>query len=84
MQYTLAVDRQNAVLNELADVHHPAVLRLIELTIQNAHKQGIWVGICGEAAADTSLTAQFVAMGVDELSVVPNQVLTLRKLIREL
>lgn len=84
VQYTLAVDRQNAVLNELADVHHPAVLRLIELTIQNAHKQGIWVGICGEAAADTSLTAQFVAMGVDELSVVPNQVLTLRKLIREL
>lgn len=82
-QYTLAIDRQNMALEPFLDTHHEAVLRLIELTVQNAHKQGIWVGICGELAADTSLTERFIRMGVDELSVAPSQVLRVRRAVRE-
>ena len=83
-QYTLALDRQNQQLDYLLDTHHTAILRLIEMTVANAHKEGIWVGICGELGADMSLTEQFVNMGVDELSVAPPMVLPLRKTIREI
>ncbi|MCR5526725.1 MAG: phosphoenolpyruvate--protein phosphotransferase [Lachnospiraceae bacterium] len=82
-QYTLAIDRQNAALEDFCDVHHEAVLRLIEMTVENAHKNGIWAGICGELAADTSLTETFLKMGVDELSVAPPSVLKVRKVVRE-
>ena len=68
-QYTLAIDRQNTKLEAFYDAHHPAVLKMIEMTIANAHKAGIWAGICGELGADTQLTKEFLAMGVDELSV---------------
>ena len=84
IQYTLALDRQNAKLDFFYDSHHEAVLRLIEMTTQNAHKEGIWVGICGELASDTSLTERFVRMGIDQLSVVPAMILPLRKEIRTL
>ena len=82
-QYTLAIDRQNAKLDNIYDAHHPAVLRMIQMTIENGHKQGCWVGICGELGADLSLTETFIKMGIDELSVSPNMVLPIRKAIRE-
>lgn len=82
-QYVLALDRQNQSLDEFRDTHHPAVLRMIELTVENAHRAGIRVGICGELAADPELTGEFLAMGVDELSVAPERILPLRKAIRE-
>lgn len=81
-QYTVAVDRMNAKVAHLYDEHHPAVLRLVRMTIENGHKEGIWVGICGEAAADISLTETFIAMGVDELSVNPGAVLEVREKIQ--
>ena len=83
-QYTLAVDRQNQKLEAICDTHHPAILKLIELTVKNAHKEGIWAGICGELAADTELTETFLAMGVDELSVSASSVLKVRKAVRDL
>ena len=83
-QYTLAIDRQQTTLDSFFDAHHPAVLRLIEQTIQNGHKAGIWVGICGELGADLTLTELFLRMGVDELSVSPSAVLGLREKIRSL
>ncbi|MCC8107498.1 MAG: phosphoenolpyruvate--protein phosphotransferase [Planctomycetes bacterium] len=83
-QYTLAVDRQNASLDRFCDPHHEAVLRLIELVVQNAHAKDAWVGICGELAADMSVTETFLRMGVDELSVSPPKVLELRKRISEI
>lgn len=82
-QYTLAIDRQNSKLDPIYDSHHEAVLRLIQMTVDNAHKEGIWAGICGELASDTTLTERFVKMGVDELSVSPPLVLRVRKEIRE-
>lgn len=83
-QYTLAIDRQNQKLEKICDTHHKAVLKLIQMTVENGHKENIWVGICGELAGDTSLTRTFVDMGVDELSVSPAYVLELRKAIREI
>lgn len=83
-QYTLAIDRQNPKLEAFLDVRHPAVLRMIQIATENAHAEGKWIGICGELAADTELTEQFLAMGVDELSVSPALVLPLRKKIREI
>lgn len=82
-QYTLAIDRQNPKLDAFYDAHHPAVLSMIRMTVENAHKAGIWAGICGELGADTSLTKEFLAMGVDELSVSPGSVLPIRKIILE-
>ena len=81
-QYTLAIDRQNAGLDPFLAKHHPAVLRQIKMTIDAGHRQGIWVGICGELGADLALTETFLRMGVDELSVNPVSVLPLRKIIR--
>ena len=83
-QYTLAIDRQNPKLDPFFDAHHPAVLRMIEMTVQAAHRHGCWVGICGELGADTALTETFLRMGVDELSVSPAAVLPLRKCIRSI
>lgn len=83
-QYTLAIDRQNPSLDEFYDPHHPAVLRMIEMVVKNAHEAGIWAGICGELAADGELTGAFLSMGVDELSVSPGSILPLRKTVREL
>ena len=82
-QYTMAIDRQNPQLDLFFDPHHPAVLRIISLVVENAHKAGIWAGICGELGADQSLTKEFLAMGVDELSVSPGSILPLRKIILE-
>ena len=82
-QYTLAIDRQNPKLEAFYHPHHPAVLRMIEMVVSNAHKAGIPVSICGELGADKALTRDFLAMGVDELSVSPGCILPLRKLIRE-
>ena len=82
-QYTLAIDRQNPKLDDFYDPHHPAVLKMIRMTVENAHKAGIWAGICGELGADTTLTEEFIRMGVDELSVSPGRVLPIRKIIRE-
>lgn len=82
-QYTLAIDRQNEKLDLFYDAHHPAVLRMIEMTVNAGHKHGAWVGICGELGADQELTAKFLEMGLDELSVAPSSVLPIRKLIRE-
>lgn len=82
-QYTLAIDRQNPSLDEFYDPHHPAVLRMIEMVVKNAHEAGIWAGICGELGADRELTGAFLAMGVDELSVSPGNILPLRKTVRE-
>jgi phosphotransferase system enzyme I (PtsI) len=82
-QYTMAIDRQNPQLDLFFDSHHPAVLRMISLVVENAHKAGIWAGICGELGADQSLTKEFLAMGVDELSVSPGSILPLRKIILE-
>lgn len=83
-QYTLAIDRQQTKLDAFFDPHHPAVLRLIEMTAKNAHKAGIWVGICGELGADLSLTEAFLRMGIDELSVSATSVLPLRDKVRSL
>ena len=82
-QYTMAIDRQNPKLDQFFDPHHPAVLRMISVVVENAHKAGIWAGICGELGADQSLTKEFLAMGVDELSVSPGSILPLRKIILE-
>ena len=82
-QYTLAIDRQNEKLDRFYDPHHPAVLRQIRIVVDNAHKAGIWAGICGELGADTELTPLFLKMGVDELSVSPGSILPLRELIRK-
>ena len=82
-QYTLAVDRQNPKLDEFYDPHHPAVLSMIRMTVENAHRAGIWAGICGELGADLSLTKEFLAMGVDELSVSPGRILPIRKIVLE-
>ena len=82
-QYTLAIDRQNTELDMFYDSHHPAVLKMISMFIDNAHKAGIWAGICGELGADQSLTKEFLAMGVDELSVSPGSVLPIRKIVIE-
>lgn len=83
-QYTLAADRQNEKLEGFCNPHHEAILRLIEMTVKNGHKAGIWVGICGELGADLSLTREFIRMGVDELSVSPAMILKLRKNIVEM
>ena len=83
-QYTLAIDRQQTKLDAFFDPHHPAVMRLIEMTAKNAHKAGIWVGICGELGADLSLTETFLRMGIDELSVSATSVLPLRDKVRSL
>lgn len=83
-QYTLAIDRQNMKLDNIYDAHHPAILRMIQMTIENGHKHGCWVGICGELGADPELTKTFVEMGIDELSVSPTFVLPTRKNIREI
>lgn len=82
-QYTLAVDRQNQMLESYYDPHHPALVRMIKMVVDNAHNRGIWVGICGELGADLELTETFLAMGVDELSVRPSAVFSLRKKVRE-
>ena len=82
-QYTLAIDRQNTKLDEFYDPHHPAVLRMIRMVVENAHKKGIWAGICGELGADPELTREFLKIGVDELSVSPGRILPLRKIIRD-
>ena len=82
-QYTLAIDRKNSKLDKFFDSHHPAVLRMIQMTVENAHKAGIWCGICGELGADQTLTKDFLAMGVDELSVSPGSILPLRRIILE-
>lgn len=83
-QYTLVVDRTSRILSDFFNPHHPAVLKLIEMTVENAHKEGIWVGICGELGADLSMTENFLKMGVDEFSVAPYSILPLRQRIREL
>lgn len=82
-QYLLAIDRQNEKLDEFYNPHHKAVLRMIYQTVQNAHREGIWCGICGELGADPELTKLFLAMGIDELSVSPRRILSIRKIIRE-
>ena len=82
-QYTLAIDRQNPKLDKFYDAHHPAVLSMIRMTVENAHKAGIWAGICGELGADISLTKEFLEMGEDELSVSPGSILPIRKIILE-
>lgn len=84
LQYTLALDRQNAQMEKLVDTHHPAVLQLMKMTVENAHKAKIICGICGEMGADTTLTATYLQWGVDEVSVTPGAVLEVRKKIREL
>ena len=83
-QYTLACDRQNQEVEEFCDTHHEAILRLIEMSAENAHKNGAWIGICGELAADTTLTETFLRMGIDELSVSPPFVLKLRDTVRKI
>lgn len=83
-QYTLAVDRQNPKLEKYYDVYHPAILRLMKEIIDNAHKAGIWAGICGELGADLTMTEVFVNMGIDELSISPSKILPIRKQIREI
>lgn len=81
-QYTLAIDRQNSKLEAFCDTHHEAILRLIKMAADNAHKHGAWIGICGELAADTTLTEEFLRMGIDELSVSPGFVLKVRNQVR--
>lgn len=83
-QYTLALDRQNAKLDDFYQPHHRAIMKMIQMTVDNAHKYGKWVGICGELGADLDLTEKFLEMGIDELSVAPSMVLKLRKKIREI
>ena len=82
-QYTLAIDRQNSKLDDFYDSHHPAILEMIRMVTENAHKAGIWAGICGELGADLTLTRDFLAMGVDELSVSPGRILPVRKIVLE-
>ena len=82
-QYTLAIDRQNPELDDFYNSHHPAILRMIQTVVDNAHKAGIWAGICGELGADISLTQTFLKMGIDELSVSPGRILPIRKIILE-
>lgn len=81
-QYTLAIDRQNQRLEDFYNPHHKAILRMIQMVVDNAHKCGKWAGICGELGADTALTQTFVDMGVDELSVAPPMVLKVREKVR--
>lgn len=83
-QYTLAIDRQNEKLDDFYNPHHEAVLRMIQMVVDNAHKCGKWAGICGELGADLTLTDKFVRMGLDELSVAPSMILKLRKIVREM
>src|SRR5699024_3012881 len=83
-QYTLAIDRQNEKLDKFYNPHHKAILRMIQMVVDNAHKEGKWAGICGELGADTELTETFVKMGIDELSVAPSMILKLRKIVREM
>ena len=83
-QYTLAIDRQNAKLDDFYNPHHKAVLKMIKMVVDNAHRAGKWAGICGELGADPELTEEFVRMGVDELSVAPSMILKLRKIVREI
>jgi phosphotransferase system enzyme I (PtsI) len=83
-QYTLAVDRENESISQFLDTHHEAIIRLIRMTVENAHKSGIWCGICGMLAADAALTKTFLEMGLDELSVEPSYILELRARIAEL
>jgi len=82
-QYTLAIDRQNPKLDQFYNPHHPAVLSMIRMTVESAHAEGKWIGICGELGADLELTETFLEMGIDELSVSPSMILPLRKKIRE-
>jgi phosphotransferase system enzyme I (PtsI) len=82
-QYTLAIDRQNTRLDAFYDAHHPAILRMIAMVVDNAHKAGIRVGICGELGADQTLTKEFLAMGIDALSVSPESILPIRKIVLE-
>lgn len=82
-QYTLAIDRQNTKLDEFYDPHHPAVLKMIAMVVESAHREGIWAGICGELGADLELTQEFLSMGVDELSVSPGSILPIRKVVLE-
>ena len=83
-QYTLAIDRQNEKLDDFYNSHHPAILKMIQIVVDNAHKEGKWAGICGELGADMDLTKIFVEMGLDELSVAPSMILKLRQIIREM
>ncbi|MDO4167490.1 MAG: phosphoenolpyruvate--protein phosphotransferase, partial [Eubacteriales bacterium] len=83
-QYTLAIDRQNEKLDDFYNPHHKAILKMIQMVVDNAHQCGKWAGICGELGADTDLTEEFVRMGVDELSVSPSMVLKIRKRVREI
>ena len=82
-QYTLAIDRQNQSLERFYDPHHPAILKMLKMVVDSAHKYGKWAGICGELGADTELTKEFLAMGFDELSVSPGRVLPIRKIVLE-
>ena len=82
-QYTLAIDRQNPQLDKIYDSHHPAILRMLQMIVDNAHKGGAWAGICGELGADLTLTETFLKMGFDELSVSPSMILPLRQKVRE-
>ena len=83
-QYTLAIDRQNSNLDSIYNPHHPAILKMLKIIAENAYKGGCWVGICGELAADTTLTETFLRFGYDELSVSPASVLKVRKKVREI
>jgi len=83
-QYTLACDRQNNDLGRFYDPHHLSVIRLLKMVVENAHKNGVWVGICGELGADLEMTETFLAIGVDELSVTPRAVLPLRNAVRNI
>lgn len=83
-QYTLACDRQNPNIEQFVDTHHEAVLRLIEISAENAHKNGAWIGICGGLGADAELTERFLRMGIDELSVSPSFVLKIRDAVRNI
>ena len=82
-QYTLAIDRQNQSLDEFYDSHHPAIMRMLQMIADAAHRHGAWAGICGELGADLSLTKEFLAMGYDELSVSPGRILPIRKTVIE-
>ena len=82
-QYVMAIDRQNQDLDDFFDTYHPAVMKMIEITVENAHKNGVWAGICGELAADLNVTEKLLKIGVDELSVSPGRLLSVRKKIRE-
>ena len=82
-QYTLAIDRQNDSLEKFYDSHHPAILKMLKMIVDAAHRHGAWAGICGELGADLTLTREFLAMGYDELSVSPGRILPLRKIVLE-